>query len=85
MAAQVQAAELPWAQRLLDALVEMLSRADNAVADNIPGQPAGSGGVRLYGKLSLTLALIQMLDKRSVGTKSGSGLVSKLLQGEHLP
>ncbi len=77
----MHAAELACAQRLLDGLVDMLSQANDAVADNIPGQPAGSGGVRLQGKLSLTLALVQMLDKRSVGTKSGNGLVSKLLQG----
>jgi hypothetical protein len=78
---QVQAVEMPFAQRQLDSLVELLSRPTEEVADSIPGQPAGSGGVRLHGKLSLTLALVQMLDKRSVGSKSGSGLVSKLLLG----
>ena len=57
---QVQAVEVPVADRLLNALVSLLWRPDASMADNIPGQPPGAGGERLEGKLSLTRALVQV-------------------------
>lgn len=78
---QVREAEVQLAEQLLGKLVAALAAPDDGMADNVPGRPPGAGGWRLEGKLKLTLALVQTLDRRSIGTCSDSGLVAKLLSG----
>ncbi|EIE24996.1 hypothetical protein COCSUDRAFT_46553 [Coccomyxa subellipsoidea C-169] len=75
----VREAEVQLAEQLLGKLVAALAAPDDGMADNVPGRPPGAGGWRLEGKLKLTLALVQTLDRRSIGTCSDSGLVAKLL------
>ena len=81
----MQQVEVHLAEQLLGQLVAALAAPDDGMADNIPGRPPGAGGSRLEGKLKLTLALVQTLDRRSIGTCSDSGLVAKLLSGTHTP
>lgn len=81
----MQQVEVHLAEQLLGQLVAALAAPDDGMADNIPGRPPGAGGSRLEGKLKLTLALVQTLDRRSIGTCSDSGLVAKLLSGAHTP
>ena len=69
------------AEQLLGQLVAALSAPDDGMADNAPGHPPGAGGGRLEGKLKLALALVQTLDRRSIGACSDRGLVTKLLSG----
>ncbi|BDA41234.1 probable ubiquitin carboxyl-terminal hydrolase FAF-X [Coccomyxa sp. Obi] len=79
MPREVQQSEVQLAERLLEQLVTALSSPDDGMADNAPGHPPGAGGGRLEGKLKLALALVQTLDRRSIGACSDCGLVSKLL------
>jgi len=85
LALQVQEPEVEMAEMLLGKLVGNLASPDESMADNVPGQPPGAGGCRLEGKLKLALALVQILDRRSIGTCSDSGLVAKLLSGAQVP
>ena len=122
-ALQVRDVERRDADVLLNSMVSLLCKPDASMADNIAGQAPGAGGLRLEGKLALTLALVQVpmslpcpapqrprlrscvkhtscgtsaedagcqpwllhaqvLDRRSVGARAGSGLVETLLGGE---
>lgn len=59
-ALQVRDAERRSADVLLNAMVSLLCQPDASMADNIAGQAPGAGGLRLEGKLALTLALVQV-------------------------